>query len=162
MAKRLPIITSPDPILRKRTEDISATRLEDKAFQAFLDDMTRTMIEADGIGLAAIQVAEQINVAVINTDEGPLHLINPHITGYGKEKEAAVEGCLSVPGVAGTVRRAKRVDVRALDRRGQPLSFSAEDLFARVIQHEVDHLNGILFIDRADRIWQSDGKEKRQ
>ncbi len=154
MAKRLSIITHPNPILRQPAKDVPRERLDDGAFQEFLDDMTRTMIEADGIGLAAIQVAVPLNVAVINTENGPLHLVNPRIMNRGKHKETRTEACLSVPGLAGDVRRSTEIRVTALGRDGKALDLDASDLFARVIQHEVDHLNGILYIDRAERIWE--------
>lgn len=153
MANRLPIVTHPDPILRRPATDVDPGRIADRGFQAFLEDMTRTMHEADGIGLAAIQVASPDNVAVVNTEDGPLHLINPRIVSYGGRRETDVEACLSVPGFAGDVRRNVEIHVTALDRHGKPLDLDVSGLYARVIQHEVDHLRGILYIDRAERIW---------
>lgn len=161
MAKRLPIITHPNPILRKKTEAVSAAQLADPTFQAFLDDMSVTMKEADGIGLAAIQTGALVSVAVVMMEDGPMHFINPKILSYGKKKKTEAEGCLSVPGVAGSVARATEIRVQAMDRTGEELLFVAHDYFARVLQHEIDHLNGILYIDRAEKIW-DDTERKRK
>lgn len=162
MAKRLPIITHPNPLLRQKGAVISIEKLKSKQFQSFLDDMSKTMDQADGIGLAATQVGEIVMVCVINMDDGPMHFINPKIISYGKKKEISTEGCLSVPGVAGDVRRATEVTVEALNRFGEELSFTGQDLFARVLQHEIDHLNGILYIDRAERIWEDREKKSKK
>lgn len=149
MAKRLPIISLPNPDLRKKTALVRPEEIATPAFQAFLEDMTKTMFEADGVGLAANQVAVSKQVTVISTKDGPLALINPVVTRMAKKTERGEEGCLSVPGVWGQVDRSVEVDVEALGRDAQPLKFTAKGFFARVIQHETDHLNGILFVDRA-------------
>ncbi len=161
MAKKLSIITHPNPILRKKTVDVSVSQLADQTFQAFLDVLSVTMKEADGIGLAAIQTGELVSVAVVMMDEGPMHFINPKIISYSKKKQSEAEACLSVPGVAGTVARATEIRVQALDRKGEELLFVAHDYFARVLQHEIDHLNGILYIDRAEKIWDDAEKKKK-
>jgi peptide deformylase len=160
MAKRLQILTHPNHILRQKTVDISPSQLKDKIFQTFLDDLTVTMKEADGIGLAAIQTGERASVIVVMMDEGPMHFINPKILSYGKKKKTDTEGCLSVPGLLGLVARATEIRVHALARTGEELRFVAHDYFARVLQHEIDHLNGILYIDRAEKIWDDTERKK--
>lgn len=156
MAKHLPIIALPNPILRKKAALVRPEDIPTPAFQEFLEDMTMTMFEADGVGLAAVQVAVAKQVTVISTKDGPLALINPVVTRMVKKTERGEEGCLSVPGVWGLVDRSVELDVEALDRDGKPLKFTAKGFFARVIQHETDHLNGILFVDRAIEVHDAD------
>jgi len=160
MSRILPIITHPDPFLRKPAKDVAPAKIRERSFQLFLDDLTRTMGSADGIGLAAIQVGSQDDVCVISMEDGPMHLVNAKIVRYGKKKATSVEGCLSVPGYSGDVHRPTEIDVEAYDRFGDLISFTASGLLARVIQHETDHLKGILYIDRADRIWKDDKRKK--
>ncbi len=156
MAKRLPIISLPNPILRKKAALVRAEEITTPAFQELLEDMTTTMFEADGVGLAAVQVAVPKQVTVISTKDGPLALINPVVTRMVKKTERGEEGCLSVPGVWGVVDRSVEVDVEALGRDGKPMKFTAKGFFARVVQHETDHLNGILFVDRAIEVHEAD------
>lgn len=146
----LPIVKNPHSVLRKKTEDIPLEWLEMKDFQQFLDDMIETMYAANGIGLAGNQVGTSWNICTIATKDGAVVLINPHVTRLGLLKESEEEGCLSVPGVWGPVKRSKTLKFTAFDRHGQsfPLRI-ARGLFARVIQHECDHLAGTLFIDKA-------------
>jgi peptide deformylase len=106
------------------------------------------MIQEDGIGIAAPQVGESIRLVIINQKDKPLIMINPRIITKSIRTEIAEEGCLSVPGVFGMVKRAKKIKATALDASGKQYVLKAEGLLARVIQHEVDHLNGILFIDK--------------
>lgn len=156
MAKRLPIITLPHPILRKKAVLVRPGDITTPAFQEFLQDMTETMFGADGVGLAAVQVAVPKQITVISTKDGPLALINPKVTRMVKKTERGEEGCLSVPGVWGLVDRSIQINVEALGRDGKPLKFTAKGFFARVIQHETDHLNGILFVDRAIEVHEAD------
>lgn len=117
-----------------------------------LDDMTETMYEAGGVGLAAPQVGIGKRLVVIDPgDDQLIHLINPCLEETVGET-VDVEGCLSIPGVYGEVPRAEKVTVTALDRDGREIRFQAEGLPARILQHEIDHLEGILFIDRAVRL----------
>lgn len=116
-----------------------------------LENMADTMYAAEGVGLAAPQIGITKRVVVIDVGEGLIELINPVIISKeGEETDA--EGCLSLPGVAGEVTRAARVKVKALDRNGKEQEYTGEGLLARAFQHEVDHLDGILFIDLAKRI----------
>jgi peptide deformylase len=131
------------PILREETKPVEEVTDE---LRALIDDMFETMYAAKGIGLAAPQIGRSERITVIDVDENPLVLINPEIVvTEGKTREE--EGCLSIPDIYGDVDRAKRVVVRALDRYGKPFEIDAEDLLARCMQHEIDHLHGRLFID---------------
>lgn len=142
----LKIITDPNPILRKKTAPIK--RPQDSDIQALIPQLIKAMKSDDGIGIAAPQVGKSIQLIVINMKDGPLVLINPKITSKSILKEVGEEGCLSVPGIFGMVKRHKRVKVGALDKNGEKITVKGNDLLARVLQHEIDHLNGILFIDK--------------
>jgi peptide deformylase len=142
----LNVLHFPDPRLRTRAEPVEAV---DDDVRRLVDDMFETMYAAPGIGLAATQVNVHRRVIVIDVSEGkdqPLCLINPEITALDGIEEME-EGCLSVPGVYERVSRADRITVSALDRDGAPYSLDAEGLLAVCIQHEMDHLEGKLFID---------------
>jgi peptide deformylase len=142
----LNILHFPDPRLRNRA--VPVERVDDEV-RRLVDDLLETMYDAPGVGLAATQVNVQRRVVVIDVSEerdSPLCLINPEILHH----EGAVEmeeGCLSVPGVYDTVQRAERIRLRALDRDAQPYELDADGLLAVCVQHELDHLNGKLFID---------------
>ncbi|MEJ2059876.1 MAG: peptide deformylase [Gammaproteobacteria bacterium] len=145
MAK-LEILHFPDPRLRKHALPVEAVT---DATRQIVDDMFETMYAAPGIGLAATQVNVQQRIIVIDVSEEkdqPLCLINPEILSSTGEEEME-EGCLSVPGYYDTVRRAESVKIRALGRDGQPFELETDDLLAVCIQHEIDHLDGKLFVD---------------
>jgi peptide deformylase len=145
MAK-LPILTFPNPRLRNRALPV---REVDARVRRLVDDMFETMYAAPGIGLAAIQVDVPLRVVVMDVSDDhdtPLCLINPEILDREGEEQMD-EGCLSVPGFFEPVIRAERVRVRALDRDGQPFELAADGLLAVCIQHEIDHLDGKLFVD---------------
>jgi peptide deformylase len=145
MAK-LQILHYPDSRLRTRAEPVEVV---DDEVRRLVDDMFETMYDAPGIGLAATQVDVHRQVIVIDVSEErdqPVCLINPMILRAEGEEETE-EGCLSVPGVYDRVQRAERIDVRALGRDGKPFEMQAEGLLAVCIQHEIDHLNGKLFVD---------------
>lgn len=144
MAKLLPIITYPNKILRKSCDNINTI---DNKIQKLTSDMKYTMQEKDGIGLAAPQIGQNINLIVINTKDGPIEMINPKITKKSWKKEVADEGCLSIPDFFGPVKRSQKINVIYIDSHNVRHKITAEGLLARVIQHEVDHLKGILFID---------------
>jgi len=137
-----------DPVLRKEAKAIEAF---DESLQRFIDEMIETMREEDGVGLAAPQVGESIQLTVIDPTGGekePFVLINPEIIWYSEEKEDYEEGCLSIPGISLSLNRPSRVTVKALDRSGKPYVIeNAEGLLARALQHEIDHLKGVLFVD---------------
>ena len=132
------------PVLRERSREVAAV---DDEVRAFVDQMFETMDANKGVGLAANQVGKALRVAVIDADEKRITLINPRITAASDEKEAEEEGCLSIPDVFAEVTRPARVTMEALDRDGKPYTLEAEGLLARAIQHEIDHLDGVLFLD---------------
>ncbi len=142
-----PILVVGNPVLRQKAKRISQV---DKPIQRLIDDMIETMRAAPGVGLAAPQVGVPLRLAVIEVDEKVTVLINPEIIKTIGETELD-EGCLSVPGFWGQVTRAERVSVKALDRNGKEQRIrDAEGLFAQALQHEIDHLDGKLYIDRVD------------
>lgn len=140
------ILYLPDPCLRKVAKPIE---LFDEALQILIDDMFETMYDARGVGLAAPQIGESVRLSVIDVKgdkEEQLVIINPEITAKVGSKEYE-EGCLSVPGAYDKVIRAESVTVKALDRFGKPFEITADGLLGECLQHEIDHLNGILYID---------------
>ncbi len=150
----LPIIELPDPRLRLVSEPVGAV---DAAVRKLMDDMLETMYEAPGIGLAAIQVAVAKRVLVMDVareDEPkqPLCLANPEIVWSSEDKNVYQEGCLSIPEYYEDVERPKQVRVRYLDRDNKVQEMEADGLLATCVQHEIDHLNGVLFIDYLSRL----------
>jgi peptide deformylase len=150
----LEIVTVPNPVLRQKAKKVS--RLT-PAIQKLLDDMTETMRQAPGIGLAGPQVGalqRVIVVEVLKDDEYPdmqygfYQLVNPEIVRISNDVEEGLEGCLSIPGYTADVERFVAVEVRALDRSGKPVKIKARGFLARVLQHEIDHLDGVLYLDR--------------
>jgi len=152
MAKILPIIKNPSPLLRKKSEEIDLKKIKANELKELCADMIKTMKEEDGKGLAAPQIGENIRLIVINTKDGVKIMINPKITKKSWTKEWSEEGCLSVPGFYGKVKRNKKINCVYFDKKGQKTKIQAEGLLAFVIQHETDHLDGILFIDKAKEI----------
>ena len=144
----LTIITEPNPILRQKAKEINKEELKSPGMKELILGMKEIVETAGGVGLAAPQVAKSLRLIVIFLDNKKLILINPEIIKYSWRKEYAEEGCLSVPGNFGKVRRSKTIKVKALDEEGKNMEFTANNFFARVIQHEIDHLDGILFIDK--------------
>ncbi|MDD2807777.1 MAG: peptide deformylase [Patescibacteria group bacterium] len=147
----------PEPILRSQAKTLTTEELRSQEIQQLILDMGQTMQQADGVGLAAPQVGKSISLAVINTEDGNLVLINPKISYKSWRQELGEEGCLSIPKVFGLVKRSIKIKITALDQTGKKIKFTATGMFARVIQHEIDHLNGVLFIDKAKEI--SSGQE---
>ncbi|KLD70632.1 peptide deformylase [Xanthomonas pisi] len=145
----LPILEFPDPRLRTKAVPVDAADVTSPAFQTLLDDMFQTMYEAPGIGLAASQVDVHKRFMVIDVSEekdAPQVFINPEIVTRQGE-QVYQEGCLSVPGIFADVSRADAITVRYLDRQGKAQELSTEGLLAVCIQHEMDHLDGKLFVD---------------
>ena len=147
------------PVLRAKARPLEAAEIRSPALQQLIDDMFETMAEYQGIGLAAPQVHKSVRLFVAGVpdreddeDEEPsvpqMALINPEITVVGKEVVEDWEGCLSIPDVRGSVPRARQIVVRAYDRTGKRIEMKASNYTARVIQHETDHLDGVLFFDR--------------
>ncbi len=142
----LEIVRYPDPILRKQAKEIGKPGPDTKKL---VEDMTITMQLANGVGLAANQVAILQKLFVYDDGSGPGVIINPKIVS-ARGEELGSEGCLSLPGLWGEVRRAEEVVIRGMDLNGKPLKIKAEGFLARILQHELDHLYGHLFIDRAE------------
>jgi peptide deformylase len=144
------------PVLRGKARALDKHEIRSAAVQKLIDDMMDTMAEYHGVGLAAPQIHEglRIFVAALDAkddgegDEEPLAIINPEITVVGAEVVEDWEGCLSIPDIRGRVSRAREIQVRAFDRKGDRIELRAHDFPARVIQHETDHLDGVLFFDR--------------
>ena len=159
------IVTLPEPVLRRKARTVNTF---DKNLQTLIDDMIETMREAPGVGLAAPQVNVSQRLIVVEYAEGedeedegqpevPKKLyvmINPEIVKKSEETLIGVEGCLSIPNLVGEVERHAAIQVKGLNRHGKPMKVKAEGWLARIFQHEIDHLNGILFPDRAKRVWQ--------
>ena len=148
----LPIITLPNPELRTRSKEVDPATIKTPEFQKWLDNLVETMWKADGVGIAAPQVGRFVRVFVAVDAKTPHIVINPVMTRKSWRMEDGEEGCLSVPGKWGIVRRHRGFAIKGLDRNGTPVTYDANGFFARVLQHELDHLDGILFVDRAKKI----------
>jgi peptide deformylase len=161
------IVAVPDPVLRRKAKAV--IQFDDK-FQELVDDMIETMRAAPGVGLAAPQVAALERLIVVEYPEVEPEedseeevkprlyvVVNPHITRKSEDTETGTEGCLSVPGFQGEVERHRGITVKGQNRYGQPLTLKLKDWTARIFQHEIDHLNGVLFTDLATRIWKPEG-----
>lgn len=150
MASVLPLVFNPDPRLRAISAEIP-----EKDIPGLLDlaeSMVKTMIADDGVGLAAPQIGQNIRLIIVLTKDGPEIMFNPKITKTSLLSVWGEEGCLSIPKVFGQVKRKKKLRCEYLDSAGQKKIIEAVDMVARIIQHEVDHLDGILFIDKAKDI----------
>jgi peptide deformylase len=151
----LPIMKLPDPILREKSSPVETV---DADVRAFLDDMLQTMYAAPGIGLAAVQVGILRRMAVVDTvrapeqPKNPIILINPVIVSKGDTPRLHEEGCLSIPEMYAEVERPALVRVRYIDVEGNQREEEFRDLLATVVQHEIDHLDGVLFIDHLSRL----------
>jgi len=151
MAK-LPIVHYPTPTLKQPSRDLTLKEIRSAETAALIRDMEETMHLANGIGIAAPQVGKNIRLALVDTRHGPIVLANPRIIRGSVRKINGEEGCLSVPGVFGEVKRYRAITVHYLDDHGEVHDERVEGMLARVFQHEIDHLNGTLFIDRVKRI----------
>lgn len=157
MAYLRTILTDNHPTLRKVAKRVDPSEIADPLFQQLIDDMFETQYAAPGIGLAAPQVGVSKRLFTVDLqdeespDDGPLVLINPRFTLTEGEVEA-LEGCLSVPGYVGEVTRFEHVVCTALDRHGKKITLDAHAWFARVLQHEMDHLDGIIYVDKAKNV----------
>ena len=155
------IITHPHNTLRRKARKITDFGPN---FQQLVDDMVETMRDAPGVGLAAPQINLPMRLIVVEfgdeedeTKPAKLYMVaNPEITRSARETSFGVEGCLSIPGILGEVERPTEVTIKGQNRRGQPLKIKAKGWLARIFQHEIDHLNGVLFIDKAERVWKDE------
>lgn len=163
------IITIPTLSLRERSKEVTVRELKKPEMQKFMKDLIPTMYADDGVGIASPQVAVNLRICVIGKAAFGRHhelagsdliLVNPEWKKIGKKMIKESEGCLSVPGAYGPVKRYKDIAVYAKDEHGEPLEFEAHGFLARVVQHEVDHLNGILYIDRAEELFESAHSKK--
>jgi peptide deformylase len=160
------IITVPHPTLRKKARKVSdfGPQLQD-----LIDEMIETMREAPGVGLAApqVNVPQRLIVVEFGDEEDETVppklyvIVNPEITRHSQETVMGTEGCLSVPNLVGDVERYEKVTVKGLNRQGQPLKIKAKGWLARIFQHEIDHINGVLFTDLATQIWEPVTEEER-
>jgi peptide deformylase len=163
------IITLPQPVLRQKARKVTDFGPE---LQQLIDDMVETMRVAPGVGLAAPQVDVLKRVIVLEygddddeDEEAPRKLytlVNPEIARFSTETISGTEGCLSIPGLVGTVDRSESITIKGQTRYGQPVKIKASGWLARIFQHEIDHLEGVLFVDRAERIWKvEEGTEEQ-
>ena len=151
----LPIVQVPDPVLRKKAQPVERVT---KRVQKLIRDMADTMYAANGAGLAAPQVGVSERIIVVDAGDGLVALVNPRILA-AESSEVDVEGCLSIPNVSLYVERAARVEVEGWDERGRTVRIKAGGLLARALQHEIDHLDGILITDKGSPIQRTDEAE---
>jgi peptide deformylase len=142
-----PIVVVGVPVLRQKAKRVSQF---DAYLQKLVQDMIETMHDAPGVGLAAPQIGVPLRVAVIEVDDKLTVLVNPEIVKASDEQEELDEGCLSVPGYWGRITRHRAVTVKARDQRGKEIRVKGEGLFGQALQHEIDHLDGVLYIDRLE------------
>jgi peptide deformylase len=168
MAQR-EIVVHPDPVLREKAKKV---RQITPRVEQLIEDMIETMRIAPGVGLAAPQVGISQRVIVVefaepheDPDQPPKEaklyaVVNPEIARSSHETEVGVEGCLSIPGYLGEVERHSQVTVKGLNRHGQPFRLKAKGWLARIFQHEIDHLNGVLFLDLASKVWKEEPQDE--
>ena len=152
------IVTTPDPVLRKKAHKVTDFG---KEFQDLVNDMIETMRDAPGVGLAAPQIGISQQLVVIEYGEETEEvtspklyvLVNPEIISKSEEKVVGIEGCLSVPELVGEVERHNTIVVKGLNRHGKPAKIKVDEWLARICQHEIDHLDGILYTDLTDKVW---------
>ena len=150
---KLEILTNPNPLLRKKAKDITLQEISSSENQKFINDMIETMYAEKGIGLAATQVGVLKRILIAEQgSNNPFPIINPVVVSRSLRKTKSEEGCLSVPGKIGIVKRHTKIHIKALDRNGKKLDLKADGMFAIILQHEIDHLDGILFIDKAEKV----------
>ena len=162
----LEVTLEPNPILHKKSRDLTVDELISPAIKKLIKNMVETMYVKDGVGIAAPQVGESVQLCVIAKQFSPLNnnedliLINPVWKKTSILKTWDIEGCLSVPFIYGEVKRYNKIKVQALNQYGEKIEFKAKDFPARIVQHEVDHLSGILFIEKAKKLRKLETTEK--
>lgn len=156
------IVTLPDPVLKRKAHTVTKF---DKDLKTLLDDMVETMRDAPGVGLAAPQIGLSDRIIVVEyyereedeeIEDAPKKVwavINPEIVKSSEETLMGVEGCLSIPGLVGEVERHAEIQIKGMNRHGKPMKIKAKGWLARIFQHEIDHLNGVLFTELATRVW---------
>jgi peptide deformylase len=161
----LEIITLPNPILRRKARKVIDFG---KDFRLLVDDMIETMRDAPGVGLAAPQVAISVRLIVVEYGDDEDETVskklfvmaNPEIVEKSDEKVLGIEGCLSVPGLIGEVERHESITIKGQNRHGQPVKIKAEGWLARIFQHEIDHLDGIVYTDLTDKVWKPTSEDE--
>jgi len=168
------IVTLPDPVLYRKARPVTKF---DKNLQTLIDDMIETMRGAPGVGLAAPQVGISERLIVVEYADEPEEaegeepkqvkpklyvMINPEIIKASEEKVMGIEGCLSIPGLVGEVERLEEIQIKGLNRRGQPMKVKAKGWLARIFQHEIDHINGVVFTQRATKVWKPETQEEEE
>ena len=168
------IVTLPEPVLYRKARPVKKF---DPTLQTLIDDMIDTMRDAPGVGLAAPQVGISERLIVVEYAEQPEEkegeepkevkpklyvMINPEIVKTSEETVVGVEGCLSIPGLVGEVERFAEIQINGLNRRGQPMKVKAKGWLARIFQHEIDHINGVVFTQRATKVWKPETEEEEQ
>lgn len=159
------IVFLPDPVLRRKAHKVTEFN---KDLQVLIDDMIETLRDAPGVGLAAPQVGQSVRLIVVeygddedeNVPKKLFVVVNPQIVLVSPEVVDGVEACLSVPNLAGDVERYEAIQIKGLNRLGKPVKIKAGGWLARIFQHEIDHLDGIVFSDRAKRVWQPKEEEE--
>lgn len=154
------LMTIGDPVLRGESNPV--TKFNNIRLPLILRDMAETMYRENGVGLAAPQIGIKRRMVVIDVGDGLMELINPEITHLSEETVGMVEGCLSVPGKRGYVVRPEKVTVRAQDRKGEFFTVEADGLLARCLQHEIDHLDGVLYVDKMEREVPMDEEDEQE
>ena len=160
-----PIVSIPEAVLRRKAKKVTTF---DKDLQTLIDDMIETMRVAPGVGLAAPQVDVSLRLIVVEygddeDEDAPKKLytvINPEIVSTSEELTDGTEACLSIPRIMGDVERHEKIVVKGLNRFGKPVKYKLSGWMARIFQHEIDHLEGVLFTDRASRVWRVSSEEE--
>lgn len=147
----LTVLTNPNPELRQVSAVVTPEDLASKETQAFIDQLEVAMHEFDGVGIAAPQVGVKKRIIVVHMEDGAKTFVNPEIVSKSFRTITGEEGCLSVPGIYGLVKRSRTAKVKALTRDGKSVEMSVAELPSVIFQHEIDHLNGILFIDKVEK-----------
>jgi len=146
------VLTYKEPSVRERSVEVAAAEITTKEFQDYLDKLIETMHVVDGVGIASPQVGINKRVFIAHIKHQDMAFINPEITKASDSTIAVEEGCLSVPNVWGEVSRPKKITVKAIDRHGRKIEMNLKNLEATIIQHELDHLDGILFVDKMTKV----------
>ncbi len=157
--KTLPLLKNPDKKLRKVSQSVLLERVNSDELKDLIARLKETMKKENGVGIAAPQVGLHERVIIVDKNGQPTAFINPEIIETSFKLVDSEEGCLSVPGYWGIVKRHRSVRVRAIDEQGKSAELKANGLLAIIFQHEIDHLNGVLFIDRAEELYETNGKQ---
>lgn len=153
MPQLIPILHEPHLLLRARAKEIDLAKWKAEELQKLAQDMVYTMKKAPGVGLAAPQIGQSIRLIIVEYTPKPLILINPKIVSHAWRRDLLEEGCLSVPGKWGQVKRYRSVKVRAQTLDGTLFEMEAQGFLSQIFQHEIDHLNGVLYIDKAIKLF---------